>query len=247
MRNSIFKTETFFMKSFCLLFCTYFCTAASFAQLGVKKDLGFVTKFSEPSQVWRSASKSYEDMNLKEGSPFFQETWAKGKIVTPDKKVVSEIDLKIDLLADRVICRDSAGREWVIDEPLNEILLDPTTNTKSLHFLHGNLLPVQKVGWYEVLLNDTVSLIKGWKKSLDTRVSYTNGPEQSVSSQELYWVYFFYQEFQVTKPTDFVRIIPSMKTQIEQYASSLKGKLTTEDKLTKMAVFCNTLKGLHRF
>jgi hypothetical protein len=235
------------MKIFYLLVFLFLATISVKAQITVRTDAGRPALFTGALPAWGTATEDYQGMNLKGGSPFFQDVWAQGKIITPDKQVYTSSNVKLDLLANHVHYLDSAGREWIINFPVNELLLDQPGRNASAHFIHGSMLPTPRPGWYQVLVNDTVSLVKRWIKSVEQRVPYGGGPESWMLTNVSYMAYFYYREYEIKSPADFARVIPAMGVQIEQEAKHLERHLTIEEKLKRMASFCNTLPGLKRF
>jgi hypothetical protein len=186
-------------------------------------------------------------VNLVEGTPFFKDEWARSEIHTPDGLIIQNISTKIDLLENRIHYLDSSGKEAVVTTPLKEIFLEQEGKNTPIHFVDGHLLPNPRNGWYQLLYNDTLSLVKGFRKFYDERISYGSGPEHRLLTQEFYYVYLYYQEYDVKKPADFIRILPSRKAEIEKQIKKLDKKLSLEEQLIEMAAYCNTFPKLRRF
>ncbi|ANE49897.1 hypothetical protein [Flavisolibacter tropicus] len=229
------------MKTHFLFLIAFFITIASFGQIISRKNSDFL-----PTLTGASLGKS-KPINIVEGTPFFQNEWAKSKLFTPDGFLIHNIPTKINLLENSVYYLDSNGKEAVVITPLSEIILEQTGKPTPAHFIDGHLLPNPKKGWYQLLVNDTISLVKGVRKYYEERIPYGGSPEYRLINQESYFVYFFYQEYYVNKPSDFTRILPSRKSDIEKQIKALDKKLPLEDQITLIASYCNTLPGLRRF
>jgi hypothetical protein len=191
----------------------------------------------------RAASEDYEGMNIKAGTPFFPEEWSKGKMITPDRKVFENILIKIDFLQEHVHYLDSTGKEYVVGVLINELVLQQPEETKGLHFIHGRSLPTPKDGFYQLLVNNTISLVKKTRKFIEQRVTYNSGPESRILTTNLYLAYYNQREFQVKKPVDFIRIIPTLEVQIKQKATEIQNKLPIDEQLSIMAEYCNSALG----
>lgn len=179
------------------------------------------------------------EVDLKEGSPFFQDTWSRGKILTQDGKAFQVPYMKLNLMDNKIHYKDSAGGEMVIDMAVKEIQLE--TNNGGQHFINGNVLPKPKQGWFLLLVNDTLTLLKGFKKTLDKHTSYGSAPEYSIKTIEHYIAYVKDAEFDVKKPGDFVQMLPSKKPEIETGIKKISGKSGKDELLTSVALLCNQL------
>jgi len=177
-------------------------------------------------------------VELKEGTPFFQDSWTASKIVSVDGKVVEPVTVKLNLLDNKVHYKDSAGRELVIGTPLREVHLQGTSNNL---FVNGDVLPNPKTGWYMLLVNDTLTLLKGFKKTFEQHTSYGAPTEYSIKTVETYLVYLKDQEFEVRKLSDFSKVLPSKKSEIEQEIKKLDGKRSKDEQFAALAIRCNEL------
>lgn len=191
-------------------------------------------------------SQPYNDEknSSKEGTAFFQREWAKGSVLTPDRLFFRDIYLKIDLLHNLVLYRDSTGRVLAITVPLKEVWIDQPRKGVRAHFIDGHMLPKPRTGLYQLLIDDEVSLVKGIRKYFEQYIPYGLGAQYRIKTDETYFVYFDYQEFIVSKPSEFLRIFPSRKAALKQHLEQLDKKLSKEEQLLSMVAFCNTLEDL---
>ena len=180
-------------------------------------------------------------VNLKEGSPFFLNEWGKSKVVTAEGAAYDGVKVKLNLLEHKVHYMDSAGNELVVGTPLREIIYPVTSTGKAYHFVSGNILPGERKGWFLLLVNDTLSLVKGFKKSFEEHRSYNSSTEYSIQTNESYHVFYNNQEYGVKKPSDFADILPAKKAEIQAHSKKISSKLSKDEQLTEMAAFCNTL------
>src|SRR5688572_18807463 len=133
-------------------------------------------------------------VDLKEGSPFFNENWTNSKLVSQDGRVYQDVSVKLNLMDNKVHYKDSSGKELVIGTPLREVHLQQGSNA-SLLFINGSLLPGNKQGLYQLLVNDTLSLAKGFTKVFEQHTSYGSATEYSIKTQESYLAYLQDKEF----------------------------------------------------
>jgi hypothetical protein len=178
-------------------------------------------------------------VDLKEGSPFFNENWTNSKLVSQDGRVYQNVSVKLNLMENKVHYKDSSGKELVIGTPLREVLLQQASNG-SAHFINGSLLPGNKQGWYQLLVNDTLSLLKGFNKIFEQHTSYGSATEYSIKTEESYLVYLQDKEFVIKKPSDFTQILPAKTKQIEQAIKTIKGK-NKDEQFSLIAIAMNAL------
>jgi len=230
------------MKPFIIFVATVFSVHSLSAQIAVSTNTNsFMATSSSYLPVLGAAPVgNTKYIDLKEGSPFFQDQWSKSKIVMQSGKAYQGVDLRLDLLENKVHYKDSTGKELVISEPIKEIKLQQTGKGEA-HFINGEMLPNVKQGWFLLLVNDTLTLLKGFKKTFEEHTSYGSPTEYSIKTNESYIVFIKDKEYEVKKPSDFVNLFPSQKAVIESEIKRNGGKLSKDEQMAKIAVFCNTL------
>src|SRR5690606_19216201 len=122
------------------------------------------------------------------GSPYFLDLWAPAILVTESGTLYKDVMVKVDLFENHILFQDSAGNEMIVGTPLREVRINPNVPGKMSHFIHGSILPNQKPGWYQLLVNDSISLIKGVKKAIEQHTSYGSAPEYTMVSSNTYIV-----------------------------------------------------------
>ena len=178
--------------------------------------------------------------DLVDGSPFFQKEWIESTLVTENKSVYNKIPVRINLLDNEIHYQDSSGKEFVLSTPLREISLQQT-DKKTVHFINGKILPLAKKGWYVLLDNDSVSLVKGFKKTIDEHRSYGSAPEYRIITNEMYFVYRNNKEFEISKPSDFIKVWPEKESEIKSFIKNANNKAPRDEQLTAVSKFCNSL------
>lgn len=180
-------------------------------------------------------------VDITEGSMFFQNDWAKSKIFTEDLRMYQDISIKVNLMENKIHYLDSLGREFIVGMPVRQISFIQKTTGKEVVFINGSILPVKKTGWYLLLFNDSVSLIKSFKKSLQEHTSYGSATEYSIKTDESYFLYIKGREYEVRKPLDLIEALPTKRNEIEFYIKNLNKKLPREEQLISVVNFCNSL------
>jgi hypothetical protein len=178
-------------------------------------------------------------VELTSGTPFFQEEWAKAKLISLERAVYIDVPVKIDLLENNVRYKDSTGKELLVGISVREILFQQASTGKSIHFISGSILPVQKKGLLQLLVNDSVSLLKAFVKTFEQHTSYGSATEYSIKTVENYYAYYNGKEYEIKKPSDFIDIFPAMKTEIENHLKTVNKKLSREEQFIAIAGFLN--------
>ena len=182
-----------------------------------------------------------KEIEITDGSIFFQNDWAKSKIFSEDLAVYEGILTRINLMENKIHYLDSLGKEFIIGTSIRQLSFIQKKTGKEVQFINGNILPVKRVGWYLLLFNDSLSLVKGFKKTLETHTSYGSAPEYSIKTDESYFLYSKGREYEVKKVSDFADVLPAKRNEIEQYLKGLNKKLSREEQLITVATFCNSL------
>ena len=180
-------------------------------------------------------------VDLTSGSPFFQNEWARSKVVAKDMTVYADISTRIDLLENKVHYKDSSGKEFIAGTPLREIVFPQSSDGREVRFINGDILPVQKKGFFQLLVNDSVSLLKGFVKSFESHTSYGSATEYSIKTVENYFAYYNNKEYEIKKLSDFVEILPTQKAEIESYIKTVSKKLSRQEQFATTAKFCSSL------
>lgn len=230
------------MKSLYTSLLFLFSAGISQAQVAVTSNANsFITTSTSYFPVMGAAPiGGTKYIDLKEGSPYFEDGWSSSKIIMQDGNIYTGLSVRINLMDNKIHFKDSLGKEMVLAKPVKEALLQET-NQGNVHFINGILLPNAKEGLYLLLVNDTLTLLKGFKKTFEEYTSYGSAKEYSIKTVENYLVFVKDKEYEVRKPADFITIFPNDKAAIENEIKNVKGKGSKDIQLQSIARFCNTL------
>ena len=161
-------------------------------------------------------------------------------MVTERGAIFQEVPIKINLYDQTIHYQDASGNEMVSTTPLSEILFETGTSSNRIHFINGNLLPGGKKGWYQLLVNNQLTLVKGFKKHLQTHTSYNTAKQFSITTTELYSLFYKGTEYEIKRPVDMVNVLPAKKAEIEGHIKK-NSKGSKEEQLKSVVIFANTL------
>lgn len=230
------------MKKILILSFTTFLLQHSYAQIAVRVDNAVMNTGGAGIPVMGIyPAGNTQLVELVNGSPFFNTVWVKSKIVTETGKVYDDVPVKMNLYENNIHYQDKAGTELVMNTPISEVLMEKDANGKRVHFINGNILPTAKKGWFQLLVNDTLTLVKGFRKTLETHRSYGSAKDFSIATIENYYVYYNGKEFDVKKASDLANVLPEKKGEIEAQAKKISNKLSRDEQLKEMVTYCNSL------
>lgn len=230
------------MKYFCsVLFLIAGINSAS-AQIAVTTDNN--TLYNTANSILPIAGaapvSNIKYIDLTEGSPFFQAAWAKGKLISKEGAIYNDISVKLNLMEGKIHYLDGAGKELIVGTPLSQLIFPQSVTGKNIHFINGEMLPVIKKGWYQLLVNDSISLLKGFVKEFQEHTSYGSAPEYSIKTTESYIAFYKGQEYEIKKPVDILSILPGKKAEIESFLKKAS-RSSKEEQLSNIIIFANSL------
>jgi hypothetical protein len=134
-----------------------------------------------------------EYAKLASGTPFFHDQWMKAELIDDGGKVYYSNAVHINLLGNQVIFRDPAsGQEMTVSTPIKWIRLTDTVKNIKYMFVLGDQLPstnkTQAGIWFQVLVNDKISLIHQERKSVHESIVYGEGPETTIATDDFYFL-----------------------------------------------------------
>jgi hypothetical protein len=172
-----------------------------------------------------------------QGTAYFDQQWLNSTIITTAGKAYKAVPVRIDLLGNKVHFKEFDGREMVVGTPLREVKHE--ANGKTIRFLNGDLLPNKRKGWFQVLINDSASLVKSFNKFFEEKPSY-GGNLLYIKTSETYFVFVGSDEFAVKKVSDLVDVLPAKKAEIEVEIKRLKSS-SKEAQIIGVVEYLNTL------
>ena len=227
--------RTLLLLSFCML-----ATESAYSQIVVTDNKNTLLNTALPIAGGLPIHNT-RYIDLTSGSPFFQKEWAKSSLITHNGVLHNEIPTRIDLLENEVHYRDSMGTELVLGTPLREMEFVQAATGKKVHFVHGDLLPLQKKGYFQLLVNGFISLVERYVKTFQSHTSYGSATEYSITTEEKYFAYHNNREYEIKKLSDFTGILPSKKPEMESFLKTISKKLSRQEQFTAAATFANSL------
>jgi hypothetical protein len=226
------------IKSSVLVFSLFASATVVSAQV-VGEDTTNTNYFSAKEFNSEAGGVPFTDVRYLEavGSAYHDLEWEMGTITTKAGKVYKDVPVRIDLMANKVHYKTEEGQEHIISVPVKEVKY--MSNGKEVHFVNGEVLPNTKFGWYQVLVNGPVSLVKNYKKSFEEQVSFGN-TVMNIKTNEFYLAFNGKTEVPVKKTSDLVNLFPAKKAEIEAEIKRLKSA-TKDDQYVGVVNFVNEL------
>ncbi|HMH24173.1 MAG TPA: hypothetical protein VK563_20460 [Puia sp.] len=216
-------------------------TNADAVQMG--KGIPIVLSGSEPFSMAKF-------VKVTSGTPFFTEQWMRGMLVPATGKAYANLLLRLNLLDNTVIYQDDKGQELTATTPLKRIMLRDSLTGVEYNFVLGSELNNTdrelKGTWFQVLVNDNVSLCKQHKKRIIDNTSYGSATvEQTISTIDLYYVYKNGVLTPVKKWSELLDQLADKKDKLYPYISAnhLRGR-SEQDYIQVVNYYNSLLKGL---
>lgn len=167
------------------------------------------------------------------GSPYLSETWMKGALITPDSIEFSNLRLRLDLLENTVIYLDENNQEMSSVAPISTVSLRDTLTGKVYLFEYSPYIKgagTDKV-WYQVLSSGKVKLYKQYFKHMfETKPYGSSITEESIKTEERYFVLVNGQMTRIKKPKDVLDFVSDKRNELGSFIDSkkLSGKKETD-------------------
>jgi hypothetical protein len=190
-----------------------------------------------------------EYAHLISGSPFFMDRAMKAILLDEENKVYSSNAVRMDLLNNRVIYKDPAsGQEMIAVVPLVEVQLTDTVQNKKYIFIRGQRIPESKLSlaatWFQVLVNDKVSLCREMRKMAHQTILYGQQEKQAnIVTDEYYYVLMDENFTRISGWKGLLETLGDKRDLLEKYIQDhhLKGK--SADDYTQLVQYYNQIKG----
>jgi hypothetical protein len=184
-------------------------------------------------------------INLVEGSPYFQDNWMKGMLVSAKGDQYKGGLYKLDLIDNELHFLDN-GKEYVTATALKEITLIDTTNGSSYHFVHSSTLPLgsnMKRGWYIRLADGNVSAYQFLRKQANESRPYNSATtELKISTYSDYYLLINNAMTNMKKLKEVPDLLPGKKIELESWLKANDGKGSMGEKLASLVTYYNSLK-----
>jgi hypothetical protein len=161
---------------------------------------------------------------VREGSPFFDEALAKGRIVLSGGKVYDNIRLRLDLMDNTIHYISPEGEELIATTPIKTIFLTDSVSQKENQFDYSDfIMTLSKIepGWYQLLDTGAVRLYKRHTKSIRENKPYGSATvDQFITTAFSYYMLFN----SVFTPIKKIKALPDMlqdkKAELQEYINN---------------------------
>ncbi|HZE86103.1 MAG TPA: hypothetical protein VE035_17405 [Puia sp.] len=184
------------------------------------------------------------------GTPFFYEGWMRGMLVLGSGKAYANLLIRINLLDNTVIYQDANGQELIATTPLRRIMLRDSITGKEYNFVLGSEMNNAEKSylkiWFQVLVNDRISLCKQLRKTILENTPYGSATtEQTISTTDIYFVYKDGQLIPIKKWSEFLDVFSDRKDKMSPFVSTnhLRGR-SEQDYIQVVNYYNSLLKGL---
>ncbi|MGZ5285725.1 MAG: hypothetical protein ACXWB9_01005 [Flavisolibacter sp.] len=185
-------------------------------------------------------------VKLVEGTPYFQNDWLTGMVITPSGQEFKNISLKLNLHSGEVLYKDEKGSEMIATTPLKEVVLTDALGN-NFRFIHSSSLPQNeanplKAGWYQWLSSGSAGLYKYYNKQLSESAPYGSATtEQKIKTKEKFFIAYNNAYFEIAKTKEAPSILANKKTELETYLKTENKAGTLDDRLTALVQHYNEL------
>ena len=168
------------------------------------------------------------------GSPYFNESWMRGKVVMSGGFEYDSVLLRLDLLDNSLQYIGRDGREMIAVPAVKSVILRDSVSGKAYEFEHSSFLPVTgriAIGWYLLLADGRAALYKRFVKTVADNKPYGSATvEQTINTSTLYYVFVNSVFTRIKKIKDIPDLLKDKKDELNKYISSknLPGKSDSE-------------------
>ncbi len=173
---------------------------------------------------------NYKYVKLVEGSPYFNDSFMRGRIIMSKGSIYDSIAVRIDLLENALHYLDKEGNEMVATSPVKSILLsDSITGNKYQfdHSLYMELDPIPTPVWYQLLDSGRVILYKKYVKTINEEKPYNSAIlEQKMVTSYTYALKVNNVLFPVKKLKDLPNLLQDKRQELTTFIQikSLSGR-----------------------
>jgi hypothetical protein len=170
-------------------------------------------------------NNSAKYVTLTGGSPYFSDSWMKGKVVLSNGAIADSLRGRLDLLAKEFQYKGRDGVEMTASVPLKSIMLVDSIMGNQYVFVHSSyMLPApHEKGWYQLLTAGNASLYKLTNKKItETKPYGSSVVEQSIITTEQYFVFTNSTYTKVKKLKDIPDILSNKSNDLSRFISSRK-------------------------
>jgi len=165
-----------------------------------------------------------------EGSPYFNESWMKGKVVMNRGARYDSILLRLDLLENALHYLAKDRQEMIATSPVKSIILSDSVSGKEYPFVNSLFLQATgtiQPGWYQLLATGQVALFKRFVKTISENKPYGSATvEQIITTSVHYFVMVNSVFIAIKKFKELPDLLKDKKNELKAYITSknLSGK-----------------------
>ncbi|HZH37437.1 MAG TPA: hypothetical protein VEX65_09185 [Flavisolibacter sp.] len=182
-----------------------------------------------------------------EGTPFFQDRWLKGLVISDKNTRYQNNRVKFNILDNEIHFLNEKGEEFSTAMVFKELKLTDTVFGTTYRFLHSSALPAfssAKVGLYLQLVEGDVSLYQEVTKTIRENKPYGSAvTEQKIVNTEEYYLVQKGTAVSVKKPKDIPDILAGKKNELEAFLKNDSMRKASHAEMMKALVsYYNNLK-----
>jgi hypothetical protein len=204
---------------------------------------------SDRSIVTTVKGQTYQNtkyVKVTAGSPFFMDQWMKARLFDANGNSYAGNAVRLNLMDNQIHFLDASGTEIVATTPVHLIRLTDTTTGTQYTFIMGDLLPAADKSlartWFQVLINDKISLCLQIKKTIHEDIAYgTSTTEEQIVNADWFYVQINNRFVRIKNWTDLLQLFSDKKDAVDSFVHDhhLKGK-STEDYI-QLVQFYNSI------
>lgn len=164
------------------------------------------------------------------GSPYFNDSWMKGRLESNGGKVYDSLLLRLDLLENSIHYMGPDGREMVAATAISKVTLLDSVSGKEYLFLFSPFLQLPgtvEPGWYQLLASGPATMYKRILKTIQEDRPYNSATtEQTIHTSGQYFIFANATFSHIKKFKDLSDLLEDKKAELNTYISSnsLSGK-----------------------
>jgi hypothetical protein len=161
---------------------------------------------------------------LVEGSPYFNENWMRGSVITSQGTKYDSIMLRLDLYENVLQYIDPQGNEMVATSPIRAVILSDSITGKKYEFDNASFInATNKIEscWYQLLTDGRAALYKKIEKTFSESRPYGSATlERRMTDEAQYFIFVNSVFTRVKKIKDIPQFLPDKKEEMTKYINS---------------------------
>jgi hypothetical protein len=158
------------------------------------------------------------------GSPYFNDTWMKGRVMVENEHIYDSLQLKLDMIDQTLSYLNTDGSELIATTAVKAVTLFDAVTGRQYNFAHSSFLQLPKgagKGWCQLLVGGSVKLYKLIVKTIAENKPYGSATvEQTINTTEQYFVVVNNVFTRVKKMKELPELLTDKKTELNTFISS---------------------------